>query len=260
MAAVTLIENVAIGDVPPTPAQPIIDDALTPIATESLMTIGRSYGFPIGYIQEQKGQLIQNILPVHKTESQQISTSSKTELQLHTETAFHPYKPSYVMLLCMRGDPNAVTTYSLVEDVLEELTEEQIAILQHPLFITSIDQSFRTDGEPDMELKTQILRFVKPAQTIEFTFDWAFMRGMNDEASHALSAVRDAIGKTIRDVVLKAGDLFVIDNKCVVHGRKPFQARYDGTDRWLKRLLVKSTRPPKAFITGNTITMRFPAK
>ena len=30
-----------------------------------------------------------------------------------------------------------------------------------------------------------------------------------------------------------------MDNDLVVHGRVPFQARYDGTDRWLKRSSVR---------------------
>jgi hypothetical protein len=29
-----------------------------------------------------------------------------------------------------------------------------------------------------------------------------------------------------------------VDNYRAVHGRRPFTARYDGTDRWLKRIGV----------------------
>lgn len=260
MVQVELIKDIAIGDIPRTPAIPIIDDDLTPIATRSLIAAGLSYGFPIGYIQEQEGKLIQNILPVHKTESQQISTSSKVELHLHTETAFHPYKPTYVLLLCLRADENAVTTYSLADDILSELTDDEIGILQQPLFITSIDDSFRTKGESDMELVTQILRFPASPDNLEFTFDWALMRGTNEAATQALSSVRSAIAKTTREVVLAAGDLLVINNRRAVHGRKPFQARYDGSDRWVKRLLAISPLPPKTYLNGHIINLRFPAK
>jgi hypothetical protein len=31
----------------------------------------------------------------------------------------------------------------------------------------------------------------------------------------------------------------------VVHGREPFQARYDGTDRWLKRVNVRVPGRPR---------------
>lgn len=260
MVQVELIKDVDIGEIPRTPAMPIIDDDLTPVATKSLKVAGLSHGFPISYIQEQEGRLIQNILPVHKTESQQISTSSKIELHLHTETAFHPYKPTYVLLLCLRGDKGAITTYSLAEDILSELTDNEISILQQPWFITSIDDSFRTKGEPDMELITQILRFPSSPSDIEFTFDWALMRGTNDDATMALSSVRSAIAKTTREIILEAGDLLVINNKRAVHGRKSFQARYDGSDRWVKRLLTISPLPPKTYRNGHVINLRFPAK
>lgn len=39
-------------------------------------------------------------------------------------------------------------------------------------------------------------------------------------------------------VVLTPGDICFLDNYQVVHGRKPFQARFDGTDRWLRRLNI----------------------
>lgn len=48
-------------------------------------------------------------------------------------------------------------------------------------------------------------------------------------------------------VALTPGDVLVVDNDLVVHGRVPFKARYDGTDRWLKRSSVRvpgrRTRP-----------------
>ena len=38
--------------------------------------------------------------------------------------------------------------------------------------------------------------------------------------------------------MLEAGDLLVVDNSVAVHGRTPFTARFDGTDRWLQRTFV----------------------
>jgi alpha-ketoglutarate-dependent taurine dioxygenase len=38
--------------------------------------------------------------------------------------------------------------------------------------------------------------------------------------------------------VLEPGDFVFIDNYRAVHGRKPFKARYDGNDRWLKRINI----------------------
>ena len=42
----------------------------------------------------------------------QTSTSSSVELEFHTETAFHRHKPRYLLLLCLKGDPEARTMLS----------------------------------------------------------------------------------------------------------------------------------------------------
>lgn len=251
------MKNVEIGQVPLTPLTPFIDDAETPIATENLIAFGKSFGTPISYAQEQAGRLIQNMVPVHKTESAQISTSSKSELYLHTETAFHPYKPSHVLLLCMRGDSSAATTFALVDEIIEKLSHYEIEQLQIPQFSTSLDESFRSKGESDFNMTTSILRKIEHSDSWEMTFDWQLMKGLNSEASKILESMRKAVSSSVRDIVLEDRDLLVIDNKKVVHGRKSFQARYDGTDRWLKRLLVIDTMPPKQHINGHTIVTEF---
>jgi alpha-ketoglutarate-dependent taurine dioxygenase len=44
------------------------------------------------------------------------------------------------------------------------------------------------------------------------------------------------IEERLFDLVLEAGQVIFIDNFKAVHGRRPFKAHYDGTDRWLKRV------------------------
>lgn len=254
--AVKIIEDVEIGDIPPTPAIPIIDDLRTPVASAKLVELAGFYGYPISYRQEQGGRLIQNIVPVHKTESQQISTSSKVELYLHTETAFHPYKPSHVILMCLRGDNTAMTTYSVLDDILSEISEDEISILMTPTFTTSLDDSFMMHGEPDFTFDITPLSRERSGNYV-FTFDWALMKGKTVEAQSALSAVRAAISKTTKEVALKSGDVMVIDNKTSVHGRKPFQPRYDGTDRWVKRILTIDKLPPKRYMDEHVIDFDF---
>jgi L-asparagine oxygenase len=53
--------------------------------------------------------------------------------------------------------------------------------------------------------------------------------------------------------VLEAGDLLIIDNNKTIHGRKPFQPRYDGTDRWVQRMLVRKELPPREQMNGHIV-------
>ncbi|GAA2632946.1 hypothetical protein Adu01nite_12980 [Paractinoplanes durhamensis] len=43
-----------------------------------------------------------------------------------------------------------------------------------------------------------------------------------------------AVDGSMQDVRLSAGEILIIDNLRSVHGRRPFTARYDGRDRWLR--------------------------
>lgn len=257
--SVTLYKGLDVGEIPNTPSQPIFDvEAVAPKAYKTLISCGKEFGHPISYVQEQGGNLVQNILPVHKTEYRQISTSSKAELELHTETAFHPYKPSHLLLLCIRGDDSAVTTYSDSEDFLQELSEETIEILQKPIFKTRIDESFRTDGSPDMQITMPILR--KTDNGFNITYDKNFMESTTLDGDIALRNLNWAIFSCIKEIVLETGDLLVIDNDKTVHGRKPFQARYDGTDRWVLRLLTIKNLPVSSHRDGHVITTQFGKK
>ena len=256
---ITLFKDIDIGNVPPTPNTTHIGSSHLNELRLKLHAYASRYGFPISYVQEQGGNIVQNIFPIQKTETQQISTSSKIELGLHTETAFHPYKPSAVLLLCLRGDPEAVTTYAYVDEIVKHITPMMLNTLTRPWFTTSIDESFRTEGQPDMELTCSILREevygLNPLY--EITYDEALMKATNAQAEEALNELREAIKKCIRKIVLDTGDLLVINNRTTIHGRLPFQARYNGTDRWVQRMLSIQTLPPAAQTNGNMVTTRF---
>ena len=259
----TLFKHVHIGSIPPTPNEMMHNNDDTPYAHVELLRHARLLGNPISYMQEQNGALIQNIVPIKKTESQQISSSSKVELGLHTETAFHQYKPSFVLLLCLRGDTTAVTTYAYVDDIVQHLSDPVLSTLTRMWYTTGIDDSFRANGEPDVRLPCSILREEPGSGVVPkyvMTYDAALMEPTNDQACDALERLNDAIALCTQEITLETGDLLVINNETTIHGRRPFNAKYDGTDRWVQRVLVAKDLPPKAqYIThsGHIITTRF---
>lgn len=199
------------------------------------LRFGRVYGFA----QEQDGATVQNLFPIQTNEQAQISSSSKTTLEMHTETAFHPWRPEVLALLCVREDSNAGTTIALLPDIIEQLDEQTIAILHQRVFETTLDESFRNPTQPNRSLMTSVLY----DGATSMTYDRALMRGINDDAQGALAKFSAAVDKVTKTLFLKVGQLMLIDNKTAIHGRTPFVARYDGTDRWLKRVMV-STRLP----------------
>jgi L-asparagine oxygenase len=72
------------------------------------------------------------------------------------------------------------------------------------------------------------------------------MVGTDQDADDALRALGRAVEQMQTSIALDAGDLLVVDNTVAVHGRTPFEPRFDGTDRWLQRTFVVSDLTPSA--------------
>lgn len=70
--------------------------------------------------------------------------------------------------------------------------------------------------------------------------DPQFMKPINlqDKSVAAYERLVERIEQAQRDVVIAQGELLIVDNHRAVHGRRSFQPRYDGSDRWLKKINV----------------------
>jgi alpha-ketoglutarate-dependent taurine dioxygenase len=251
-----LIRNAPIGELPPTPpapASPVDKDLSTELV---LLTIARRLGQPVGYVPEHGGRIVQNIVPTATDADRQTSTSSRSNLMFHTETAFHPHRPRYLLLLCLRGDPSAHTTLASVHDLLERLPADVVDLMFEPRFRTAVDVSF-LDGRPN-ELGPARPLVTGTRDEPTFIFDADLTVGVDEAAEDALVAIRSMIHEVETSVVLEPGDLFVIDNNVAVHGRSPFTARFDGSDRWLQRSFVVADLAPSAGERdGRVITTQF---
>lgn len=232
-----LFRNLDIGDIPPTPSN-LLEGFNTEKASSLLIEHAKGFGYPIGYLQEQHGKIVQNIFPIRRQAEHQISSSSKVNLELHTEAAFHPHSPDYLLLLCLRGDETAGTTYALLSDVLKDLHVGILNILKKNLFKTSVDESFRLNGEQDHSVVMPVITRDSSNRYV-MKYDKTVMTGTTTESQMALNVFTKAIERNTQTVFLKAGDLLVLDNNITVHGRTAFQAKYDGRDRWVQRVVVR---------------------
>ena len=179
-------------------------------------------------------------------------------LEFHTEAAFHPHRPRYLLLLCLRGDPSAVTTLSSIHEVLPHLPAAVRDILFQPRFRTAVDESYLHGRQNVLGEPMAVLTGDRELPTMVFEAD--LMVGTDEAADDALQSLARAVAALATGVALEAGDLLVVDNAVAVHGRTPFSPRFDGTDRWLQRAMVVSDlRPSAADRTGRIITTVFGA-
>jgi L-asparagine oxygenase len=251
-----LLRNVPLPALPPTPPEPAAPVAIDLTTELTLLTVARRLGQPVGYAPEHGGRLVQNLVPTRAGADLQLSTSSRSTLMFHTETAFHPHRPRYLLLLCLRGDAGATTTLASVFDLVDALPPRIVAALREPRFRTAVDASFLGGRRNRLGPPHAVIAGTLDEPTLLVDADLTV--GVDDDAADAVARLIAAIDEVRTGVVLEAGDLLVVDNNLAVHGRSSFRARFDGTDRWLQRsFVVADLAPSAADRDGRVITTVF---
>jgi Fe(II)/alpha-ketoglutarate-dependent arginine beta-hydroxylase len=209
-----------------------------------LMLCSAILGEPFCWSDQQDGRMVHDICPAPGMETSQTSGSSEANLSLHTEDAFHPCRGDYVSLFCLRNPDNVGTTFVRAQqlDIPAELKE----LLSQKRFQHHPDQSHVcTNGLRSVEPEIESILFGPPeSQYVRIDFDDTAPVDPDDVAAKlAIDAIYERMTGALDRLVLRPGDAVFLDNYRVVHGREPFVPRYDGADRWLKRVnLIRDIR------------------
>ncbi|SOD91589.1 guanitoxin biosynthesis L-enduracididine beta-hydroxylase GntD [Streptomyces sp. Ag109_G2-15] len=253
------VDESALGPTP-TVATAESDTAESARASALLLLIASLLGDPFSFATQQRGKLMLDVFPVPGHENTQLGSSSETELEWHTEDAFHPYRADWIMLLGLRNPYRAPTMFAPVqlleldENIRDLLFEERYMILPDESHTAEFNEATSGTDSGDYvtaafaritDMSTRPKRIAVLSGDRRFPFiriDPAFMPDELDdpEAERALRRIGVEIHRTMQDIALGSGDLLVIDNKRAVHGRRPFTARFDGTDRWLRRINISA--------------------
>jgi L-asparagine oxygenase len=232
---------------PPTPTVADSVERLTTVPATLATLLGQQLGEVVAYRDEKRGALVQNVVPVAALATSQ-SNGGSVALELHTENAFHPHRPDYVGLLCVRPAhlDQVGTQVAAVRRALPLLDPASRTLLHEPRFSTAAPPSFASAGTalPQAVLSGN-------ADDPDICVDFHATTPLDQPAARALARLRDALTEVRADLVLRPGDMVFVDNRLVVHGRVGFTPRYDGQDRWLHRVFVHlDNRRTRASRTG----------
>ncbi|HEX7185404.1 MAG TPA: guanitoxin biosynthesis L-enduracididine beta-hydroxylase GntD [Thermoanaerobaculia bacterium] len=220
-----------------------------------LVLLGSVLGECIGWSTQQDGHIVHDILPIKGHEGEQLGSGSEQLLWWHCEDAFHPFRGDYLGMLCLRNPDRVPTTFASIQDV--RVDPKDLALLFEAHYVLRPDESHLKKNKGDTDIDEVLGASYKKIEQMNSTpdkiavlygdprapyirIDPYFMDPVTDHprAQEALKNLIRAIEGRLRDIVLEAGDFCFIDNFQAVHGRKPFRARYDGNDRWLKRINI----------------------
>ena len=244
--------------------KPTLEEEIFFVLASSLL------GECIGWRTQQAGRIVHDVMPIRGMEQEQIGTGSEQNIWWHTEDAFHPMRGDYLGMMCMRNPDRVPTTFASLERV--KLAPEDWQTLFEPHYSikpdNSHDEKNAAPAEEADEVEQMYHRIAEMRTHPEkisllsgdprapyIRIDHYFMDPVKDnpKAQHAFEALVEAIDREIGDIVLEPGDICFIDNFKAVHGRRAFKARYDGHDRWLKRInITRDLRKSRAERTGAT--------
>lgn len=223
-------------------------DKKTFVADGILLAVTQLMGTtPYGFSDEKCGNLINQITPAPNVYADS-SAGSASNLGFHTECAhLLGERPDYVNLFCLRKDHEgkAATTIADIRRCLPSLVRSRwmIEALRRPVFQIKVPTSFGQDAwsapvavlDGDLTLPT-------------FTYDANGIRVVGNDKEGELALEHLDLVLNMADVVtniyLEPGDLLIIPNRYVAHGRTNFTALFDGLDRWLIRAYSRESHWP----------------
>jgi L-asparagine oxygenase len=214
----------------------------------------------ISYEAECNGVLFQDIVPMKEMERIQTSTSSMTELEIHTEQAFSLLKPDILSLACLRGCDEAMTYILTVDSIFQCVSLDELEKLLKPLWLIEVDQSFKQkDGSNNflngnVRGPMSILRGTIMDPTL--VFDQDLIKGLTKEATELIEKIVKIYYNHRTAYSLQTGDIMFIDNNRAVHGRSSFSPLYNGNDRFLIRAFGTKNLKCSEYARTNTLNDR----
>lgn len=212
------------------------------------MLMSSCLGNVFAWSSQQKGKYIHDLIPRRGKGDSQTGYGSTSELIMHTEDSFHPCKADYLCIYGVRNIDGIATTLASIRDL--SLSPYAIDILFEKRFIIVPDES-HLDAQQSIDLtKNHADSLNTLGQKVGLlygnkNFPWlcydpAYTKiEVGDELSlMALNMLAKEIQRCTHKLAIGYGDFCIIDNRKVVHGRESFMPRFDGTDRWLKRINI----------------------
>lgn len=207
-----------------------------------LALVGRRLGLHTGYRELRSGTVYHDVYPspgAHYLSSE----TSETLLEFHTEMAYHVLQPNYVMLACSRADHErkAATLVGSLRKALPLMPQQvRDRLFERPL-PCCVDVAFR-GGVEDPGAIARVKPLYGDRTDPLLGYDRELLAPEEPEDVEAVKVLSKALDEVTESVHLVPGDVLVIDNFRTTHARTPFTPRWDGKDRWLHRVYIRTDR------------------
>jgi L-asparagine oxygenase len=216
----------------PDPAKPV-ERRVGGIQALSLAVLG-TIATPFAYRTQQGGRLFNNIAPsAESLDRPNIGTGSKEPFGWHTEDAFIATPPSYLQLTCMRNPDGVGAWLSGIGPT--DLEDTTLKLLREHVFVVGTNPAQSSWGVVDAG---PILYGSHHQPSLRFNaVNTDLSSGATGGHGRAIARLEEVLERNAVEVKASPGDLLLVNNCRTRHARSSFDARFDGGDRWLQRVV-----------------------
>lgn len=240
---------------PPTPQEwvPLPDVPATRAALATVVLVAGACGMEtVSYGSENAGALFVNLVTLPGLGA--ISEKSQASMKGHTDAATFPFRgttdpefpriapaPDVVFLAALRNVDAVPTAVMPLPNILDRLSPEDARILKGPSIILSAQRTFvkgtqKALGETHVLDGAPVLHDGPEGTWVRYTHSQSLPFDENDAAAVAAKKNFEAACLAVTEhVVLKPGDLLLVNNRKALHGRSKVGPAVGGESRWLIR-------------------------
>ncbi len=210
------------------------------VVIEAFITgLGCDLGEPIGHQEEKGGGLLHDLVPIKNTD-EQLSNEGYEDFGLHVENSVFENRERFLLIYCVRPDHDkrAKTPMVDVRDVIKWLPEWVIEELRKAQFVIRKPYILNRAKVKNDSVPVAVFRGPIYAPEVRVTLYSEGTRALTSRGVLALKKFAEVANSIAVPYMLDTGDLAIINNHMVLHGRSEFTPRGDGMDRHLVRLYV----------------------
>lgn len=195
--------------------------------------------FPYVNEDEKSNSIIQNVIPFPGKEQELSGAGSATTFNWHTENVHEKNPADYLILLALRGDQNAYTSFMLVEDIVNGLPKELLRELLTTVFLMKTGPSYNKERS----IVKPILEVEKNGNyNIYYNSDITRCSPITRRGKELYCYLQNYLEHNVPyyRISLRAGEAVIINNKKALHKRDGFKISTSLTERrWLQRIYLK---------------------